>query len=837
MNSKFALTTAFTWLCMLARLCCLLALGCLLLPAATQAQAVLNLALEPDANQHRPLLLWGSYLPPGARYHLDSAVARQGRGSLHLHVPPAQADAPRYASVGTGLVPLDSVRGQLVTVSAWVRTRHWRGRAGLTASATSFTRAGLNPESVSSLDSLPANQDWRRLELRIPVKATAFSFYLGLQTTGSGDIWFDDVELRVRGRRLPEWPVPTTEALLLPPTQVLALNWDFERPLPALTRPDPAIATAALDSAGPQHGRRYLRAQRSSAPAAGGALPASAYLGALRVNPRDGGKLLRVMGYWRWTGGRGAGPAFAARLLRSRLRPSLCWRPDTLTVRTPPPPGAAWTSFAIELPIQLTLPGTDAEADTASLGAFALSLLLPGAGVVDVDNLYFTIDGQPYTPAGPPVPPPPTAAEIAWLRATAKPLRPTAPPADYQDLAALAGLLGAAQVVGLGEVTHGSHEGFLLNARLARYLLTQKGFNYLALEASPAACAGLNNYLRTGVGNPGPLLATLGEGWATTEVLALLRELRAHNQAHPAAPVQLAGIDVRQPTQALTYLSEQLLDADDDFAQSRVRQLRALLTAYRHPAPQRPRPAPATRPAPGLAAGPGAPPASRAARWPRSPRRPRHSPRPAAARNPAPLPAPGSAGRHLAAALVRAGLQLPPNLPGRKRALPRPGRQRQRRARAGAGVGQQQRRSQGVIEGGAPDGAVADGHPRGELRGPGGGAGPGQLHGDGGGPASARQARARRAGSRPRRRLRSLAAHWPRRLLATPRAPGANRSQRLADAGPAAARPRLRGLSQPVYAAQPAPRVRRRAVSQRFLGQPAASLTRHLSKIPLPPWY
>ena len=588
MNSKFALTTAFTWLCMLARLCCLLALGCLLLPAATQAQAVLNLALEPDANQHRPLLLWGSYLPPGARYHLDSAVARQGRGSLHLHVPPAQADAPRYASVGTGLVPLDSVRGQLVTVSAWVRTRHWRGRAGLTASATSFTRAGLNPESVSSLDSLPANQDWRRLELRIPVKATAFSFYLGLQTTGSGDIWFDDVELRVRGRRLPEWPVPTTEALRLPPTQVLALNWDFERPLPALTRPDPAIATAALDSAGPQHGRRYLRAQRSSAPAAGGALPASAYLGALRVNPRDGGKLLRVMGYWRWTGGCGAGPAFAARLLRSRLRPSLRWRPDTLTVRTPPPPGAAWTSFAIELPIQLTLPGTDAEADTASLGAFALSLLLPGAGAVEIDNLSFTIDGQPYTPAGPPVPPPPTAAEIAWLRATAKPLRPTAPPADYQDLAALAGLLGAAQVVGLGEVTHGSHEGFLLNARLARYLLTQKGFNYLALEASPAACAALNNYLRTGVGNPGPLLATLGEGWATTEVLALLRELRAHNQAHPAAPVQLAGIDVRQPTQALTYLSEQLLDADDDFAQSRVRQLRALLTAYRHPAPNDP---------------------------------------------------------------------------------------------------------------------------------------------------------------------------------------------------------------------------------------------------------
>ncbi|NML66921.1 erythromycin esterase family protein [Hymenobacter sp. RP-2-7] len=571
---------------MLGRLHCflfLLALG--LLPTTAWGQAHLNLALEPATNQHRPLLLWGSYLPPGGRYSLDSTVAHQGRGSLHLHLPPAQGAAARYTTVGTGLLPLDSVRGQLVTVSAWVRTRNWRGRAGLTASATSLTRAGLSPESVSALDSLPANQDWRRLELRFPVKATAFSCYLGLQTQGSGDIWLADVALSVRGRRLPEWPVPATEALLLPPAQVLALNWDFEQPLPALARPDPAAATAALDSASPQHGRRYLRAQRRR----GFAEPASAYLGSVQVSPREGGKTLRVAGYWRWTGGTGTGgPAFAARLLRSRLRPSLRWRPDTLARRTPPPPGPAWTRFAFELPIQLTLPGTDAEADTASLGAFSLSVLLPAAGAVDVDNLTFAIDGKPYLPTGPPVPPLPTAAEIAWLRAAAKPLKLNAPAADYQDLAALATLVGPARVVGLGEVTHGSHESFGLTARLARYLLTQKNFDCLALEASPAACAALNGYLRGQPGSPAPLLAALGEGWATAEVLALLRELRAHNQAHPTAPVQLAGVEVRQPAQALTYLSEQLLDADDDFAQSRLRQLRTLLATYPHPAPDDP---------------------------------------------------------------------------------------------------------------------------------------------------------------------------------------------------------------------------------------------------------
>ena len=45
----------------------LLALASLLAPAAAQAQARLNLRLEPEANQHRPLLLWSRYLPAGGR--------------------------------------------------------------------------------------------------------------------------------------------------------------------------------------------------------------------------------------------------------------------------------------------------------------------------------------------------------------------------------------------------------------------------------------------------------------------------------------------------------------------------------------------------------------------------------------------------------------------------------------------------------------------------------------------------------------------------------------------------------------------------------------------------
>jgi erythromycin esterase-like protein len=550
-----------------------------LLVSAAQAQGRLNLGLEPDANHHQPLALWTAHLPPGSQLAFDSVVFRQGRGSLRLTVP-AREDGPRRAFVSTDVVPLDSVRGRLVTVSAWVRTRNWLGRVGLSASATTLTVAGLSPELAVTLDSLPATTDWRRIEVRLPVKATAFTFGLAIQARGSGQLWVDEVQLRVGGRLLPEGPVTATEALLLPPAQALASNWDFERPLPRAALPDPAGATAALDSASPQHGRHYLRLVRRSA----ATKPApTAYLGTLRLARQEGGKVLRVAGYWRQPGARPASPAaaptFVSRLLRTKLREGGAWQADTLGAAPPlPAPGPEWTPFAFEVPMQLKL-YNDAPDEWAAL---TLSLALPGPGAVELDNLTFALNGQPYLPTGPPTPPLPTTAEAAWLRTALKPLRLATPATEAADLATLGNLVGTARLVGLGEVTHGSHEIFTFRTKLTRYLLEQKGFAGLALEASPLGCAALNDYLHTGQGNPAQLLAAL-DGWNTTEMLTLVRELRAYHQAHPAAPLVLAGLDIQQPEQALASLGK-LVEADDDFATSRLRQLGRLLAAYPHPA-------------------------------------------------------------------------------------------------------------------------------------------------------------------------------------------------------------------------------------------------------------
>jgi erythromycin esterase len=545
---------------------------------AAPAQALLNLGLEPRANHGYPLALWATRKAPGGRVQFDSTIFRQGRGSLHFTL--VEEEERVLMAVYTDKLPLDSVQGQLAVVSGWVRTRGFRGRAGFYAFAHTPTTEGYSTDRATALDSLPADTDWRRLELRLPVKAVAQAAGIGIQAIGSGQVWFDEVQVRVNGRLLGQAPLPGTSALLLSAAEALTPNWDFERPLPRLTRPAPASGTATLDSAQPQHGRRYLRLARAREQAE---LATVFYLGTLKLAPELLGKSLQVTGYWRQplaSPASGGAPGFGYALL-GQDQPIKSYTSDSpahwstsqlLPLPPTPAPGAQWVPFSLLIPIP------NNQQDLPSL---ALYLRLP-TGAVEVDNLNFGLNGAPYVPAGPPTPPAPTAAETTWFRSVLKPLNLAAPATDFQDLAPLGSLVGPARVVGLGEAVPGSHELATMKQRLARYLISQKGFTGLALDASPAPCAALNDYLQTGQGEPVPLLRALGPPWATTELLDLVRWLRSYNQAHPGAKVWVAGLDPQQPHLALAQLA-QTIAASDDFAQSRLRQLAPLLAATAHP--------------------------------------------------------------------------------------------------------------------------------------------------------------------------------------------------------------------------------------------------------------
>jgi erythromycin esterase len=201
-------------------------------------------------------------------------------------------------------------------------------------------------------------------------------------------------------------------------------------------------------------------------------------------------------------------------------------------------PGASgtssWTRHSIELAV-------DARAELALFGPYHR-----GNGTAWYDDLEIEIDGVRYVP---PVPPPAwraTAREIAWLRRHASPLRTVAPEAGLDDVHAIRPLARGARIVGLGEGTHGTREFSLLKHRLIRWLVEREGFSVIAIEDKLGDVRLLNEYVRTGRGDPRSLMSGLYGIWKTEEILALVYWMRAHNAAGRGR-VELWGFDTQTP--------------------------------------------------------------------------------------------------------------------------------------------------------------------------------------------------------------------------------------------------------------------------------------------------
>ncbi|MBC8081832.1 MAG: hypothetical protein H7Z21_01355, partial [Hymenobacter sp.] len=366
----------------------------LLHPLLAPAQARLNLALEADANRSRPLLLWARKMDDGTVVSLDTVTFRQGRSSLRLDLQ--KADEPTFAAIYTLFsFPVDSVRGRLVTVSGWVRTRNFAGQAGLYSYAhTPDDDDGKDRRD--QLENLPPNQDWRRLELALAVKPTATAFGLGVRADGSGQVWFDDVEVRINGRLYQDKPLAGTEALLLTAQERQTPAWSFEQLPPAAARPDPARVALRPDSLLPRQGRRSLRLTATPPGRPGEGVPV-VYLGTLPIAHLRG-KMLKVSGYWRQLvparAGAPASPVFTYARLGTDGRDGTesQWSYGVVELPPPPRPGAEWAAFSLSIPV----------ADDEFATDLSLGLRLPGPATVLLDDFTFSLDGRPYVPAPPP---------------------------------------------------------------------------------------------------------------------------------------------------------------------------------------------------------------------------------------------------------------------------------------------------------------------------------------------------------------------------------------------------------------------------------------------------
>ncbi len=104
------------------------------------------------------------------------------------------------------------------------------------------------------------------------------------------------------------------------------------------------------------------------------------------------------------------------------------------------------------------------------------------------------------------------------------------PAASSVSLAEFGKRIGDATLVGMGEATHGTREFVQLRSELLKYLIEERGFSVLAIEAGWNEARALDDYVVHGRGDLEQGLAGLEYWiWDTHEFLDVLRWLRHYN--------------------------------------------------------------------------------------------------------------------------------------------------------------------------------------------------------------------------------------------------------------------------------------------------------------------
>jgi erythromycin esterase-like protein len=157
-----------------------------------------------------------------------------------------------------------------------------------------------------------------------------------------------------------------------------------------------------------------------------------------------------------------------------------------------------------------------------------------------------------------------------------------APLTDPGDLDVLLDRVGAAQVVMLGEASHGTHEFYTWRAAISRRLIAELGFSFVAVEGDWPDCDRVDRSVRCRPDAPAdPRAALLAFErwptwmWANEEVVDFTRWLRAHNTAlDEAERVGFHGLDVYSLWESLREILTYLREHDPE-------QVPAALAAYR----------------------------------------------------------------------------------------------------------------------------------------------------------------------------------------------------------------------------------------------------------------
>jgi erythromycin esterase len=147
----------------------------------------------------------------------------------------------------------------------------------------------------------------------------------------------------------------------------------------------------------------------------------------------------------------------------------------------------------------------------------------------------------------------PEAEAVEWVRQSAFRLDTVEFDGQHNDLLSLVPLLEGADIVALGEGTHGTREFFTVRQRMIEFLVTELGFADFAFEFPYGEGVEVNKYIHTGEGNPAEILARVYcPPWNSAEVLDLIEWMRSYNATRESAKaLSFHGIDIHDGSSVL----------------------------------------------------------------------------------------------------------------------------------------------------------------------------------------------------------------------------------------------------------------------------------------------
>lgn len=181
---------------------------------------------------------------------------------------------------------------------------------------------------------------------------------------------------------------------------------------------------------------------------------------------------------------------------------------------------------------------------------------------------------------------------VSWLRQHADRLATVEPGGSDADLQPLAAMVGNADIVGLGEATHGSHEIIDMKARLTEFLVTHLHFTTFVMENDWGYSHVVDAYINGGTQSLADMMQTaLYTSWQTEEYGSLLTWMRAYN-ADPAHTIKLHfyGMDIQEVAQGDFDTVEGYVQSVDASQLAQVQQLYADIIATDLPYPPRTQP-------------------------------------------------------------------------------------------------------------------------------------------------------------------------------------------------------------------------------------------------------